>query len=224
MAYENYRFISWASGTPITGARLAQMSTNIEQVKLATDDRPQGIIKYTKASSPVTYGTGTSTSTTRNTLASLRDDTPSGSDNRVSADANRYVRLILDFPGIKIASRGAEDVKYELLIYEGLDTDPSPTLVSKHYLNPHIYAFYDVSSNASTTTVSVRSSGNDVYFGAGMYSVVLDTSSSGWTNKNYFCAVQRTANSNMTNVPDYTVMAGSTSPVEFYAEDIGGTS
>ena len=221
MAYENYRFISWASGTPITGARLAQMSTNIEQVKLATDDRPQGILKYTKATANASYSTG---DVARNTLASLRDDTPSGSDNRVSADANRYVRLILDFPGIKIANRGAEDTKYELLIYDGLDTDPSPTLVSRHYLNPHIYAFYDVSANASTTTVSVRSGGNDVYFGAGMYSVVLDTSSSGWTNKNYFCAVQRTANSNMTNSPGYTVMASSTSPLEFYAEDIGGTS
>jgi len=28
----------------------------------------------------------------------------------------------------------------------------------------------------------------------------------------------------MTNAPDYSIMSSSTSPLEFYAEDIGGTA
>ena len=50
MAYENYSFVSWTTGTPITGDRLSQMSTNIEQVKDATDDKPQGILKFKQIS------------------------------------------------------------------------------------------------------------------------------------------------------------------------------
>jgi hypothetical protein len=44
MAYENYYFVSWANGTPITGDRLNQMSINIEQVKDATSSSPKGIL------------------------------------------------------------------------------------------------------------------------------------------------------------------------------------
>jgi len=222
MAYENYRFVAWANGTPITGSRMAQMSTNIEQVKLATDDRPQGLIKYKKTISNQSFGAG---DIAANSIVALKDDSPSGLDNRVTADSNRYVRMMLSFPGIKITARGAEDTAYHLEIYEGLSTDPSPALLSRHYLNPHLYAFYDVATNgASTTDVTVRSSGNDVYFGAGTYSVVLDTGSSGWTNKNFFVVIERQSNNDMTNSPGYTVMASSTSPLEFYAEDIGGTT
>jgi len=221
MAYENYRFVSWSNGTPITGDRMAQLSTNIEQVKLATDDRPQGIIKYSKLTALQSYAAG---NVAENTLVNLRDDTPSGSDNRVSADSDRYVRLMVTFPGIKITARGAEDTRYELTIKQGLDTDPSPVTLAKFYLNPHLYAFYDVATNgASTETIDVRSGGNDVYFGAGSYSTVID-SSTGLTNVNFFVSVKRIANSDMTNSPGYTVMSSSTSPLEFYAEDIGGTS
>jgi hypothetical protein len=221
MAYENYRFVSWSNGTPITGDRMAQLSTNIEQVKLATDDRPQGVIKYSKLTALQSYAAG---NVAENTLVNLRDDTPSGSDNRVSADSDRYVRLMVTFPGIKITARGAEDTRYELTIKQGLDTDPSPVTLAKFYLNPHLYAFYDVATNgASTETIDVRSSGNDVYFGAGSYSTVID-SSTGLTNVNFFVSVKRIANSDMSNSPGYTVMSSSTSPLEFYAEDIGGTS
>jgi hypothetical protein len=221
MAYENYRFVSWSNGTPITGDRMAQLSTNIEQVKLATDDRPQGVIKYSKLTALQSYAAG---NVAENTLVNLRDDTPSGSDNRVSADSDRYVRLMVTFPGIKITARGAEDTRYELTIKQGLDTDPSPVTLAKFYLNPHLYAFYDVATNgASTETIDVRSSGNDVYFGAGSYSTVID-SSTGLTNVNFFVSVKRVANSDMANSPGYTVMSSSTSPLEFYAEDIGGTS
>lgn len=221
MAYENYRFVSWSNGTPITGDRMAQLSTNIEQVKLATDDRPQGVIKYSKLTALQSYAAG---NVAENTLVNLRDDTPSGSDNRVSADSDRYVRLMVTFPGIKITARGAEDTRYELTIKQGLDTDPSPVTLAKFYLNPHLYAFYDVATNgAATETIDVRSGGNDVYFGAGSYSTVID-SSTGLTNVNFFVSVKRIANSDMTNSPGYTVMSSSTSPLEFYAEDIGGTS
>lgn len=218
MAYENYRFVSWGSGTPITGDRLSQMSTNIEQVKLATDDRPQGLIKYSSLNSVVTFP---SEDVTENDLIFLRDESPSGADNRVNADANRYIRLTATMPGIKISSRGAEDTKYELSIKQGT---VSPLVLAKYYLNPHIFAFYNVSSNTATTTVSVRSSGNDVYFGAGVYSTVINTSIGGLVNEVFSLSIKRFSNSDITNAPSYTIMSSTSSPLEFYAEDIGGTS
>lgn len=218
MAYENYRFINWATGTPITGERLAQMSTNIEQVKLATDDRPQGVLKYSKLTTLTTYA---SADVTENVLVYLRDDSPAGSDNRVNSDANRYIRLNVSMPGVRISARGAEDTRYELSIKQGT---VSPLTIAKFYLNPHIYSFYDVSSDASTTTVSVRSSSGSVYFGAGVYSAVINSSVSGLTNEEFFVSIQRFSNADMTNSPAYTIMASATSPLEFYAEDIGGTS
>jgi len=220
MAYENYRFISWSTGTPITGERMAQMSTNIEQVKLATDDRPQGLIKYAKLSSPQTY---TDVDGTTHTLVNLRDDTPSGADNRVNADASRYVRLMVTFPGIKIVEKGAEDCKYELSIVQGLDTDPAPTTLSTFYLNPHAYSFFDVADTDNLIARS-NSASSYVYFGAGSYSTVLNTSTSGLNNINFFVSIKRSANNDMTNAPDYSIMSSSTSPLEFYAEDIGGTA
>jgi hypothetical protein len=218
MAYENYRFINWATGTPITGERLSQMSTNIEQVKLATDDRPQGLLKYSKLTSLTTYP---SEDVAENVLVYLRDDSPASADNRVNADANRYIRLNVTMPGIRVSARGAEDTKYELNIKQGT---VSPLTVAKFYLNPHLFGFYDVSSNTSTETVSVRSSGNDVFFGAGSYSAIINTSVSGLTNEEFYVSIQRFANSDITNAPSYSIMASSTSPLEFYAEDIGGTS
>ena len=51
MAYENYSQVSWTDGTPITGDRLQQMSTNTQQVKEATDDAPQGVKKIKSVAS-----------------------------------------------------------------------------------------------------------------------------------------------------------------------------
>ena len=55
--YDNYDPISWALGTPITAGRLQQVSTNIADVKSATDDHAKGVLvfqNYTTVYSSVT--------------------------------------------------------------------------------------------------------------------------------------------------------------------------
>lgn len=224
MAYENYRSVSWSSGTPITGDRLQQMSTNIQQVKEATDDKPQGVIKYNKVTS--TFSPFTDINATENFIIALRDETGTGgSDLSINADGNRYMKLVLTFPGISIQARGAENTRYVLSIKQG--TDPGNTLatLSTYYFSPPVYTFIDVSSNANETSQTVRSNGasQGTYIGAGQYSVIVDTTSAGLSNESYFVSVKREVNSNMTNAPSYRILSSVSAPVEFYAEDVGGT-
>lgn len=223
MAYENYRSVSWSSGTPLSGDRLQQMSTNIQQVKEATDDKPQGVIKYNKVTSVATF---TDINATENLMVALRDDTGTGgSDLTVSADGNRFVKLVLTFPGISIQARGAENTRYVLSIKQG--TDPGNTLatLATYYFSPPVYTFIDVSSNANETSQTVRSNGaaQGTYIGAGQYSTIIDTTSAGLSSESYFVSIKREVNSNMTNAPSYRILAGAGAPIEFYAEDIGGT-
>ena len=42
--YDNYDLISWSLGTPITAGRLQQVSTNISEVKSATDKHAKGVL------------------------------------------------------------------------------------------------------------------------------------------------------------------------------------
>ena len=42
--YNNYDAVSWSLGTPISAGRLQQMSTNIAQVKSATDKYAKGVL------------------------------------------------------------------------------------------------------------------------------------------------------------------------------------
>lgn len=224
MTYENYRTVSWSSGTPITDDRLQQMSTNIQQVKEATDDKPQGIIKYNKVTS--TLGPYTDIDATENVIASLKDNTGSGgADLRVSANGNRYVRFVLTFPGISIQARGAENTRYVLSVKQGTDTGNVLATLATYYFSPPVYSFIDVSANAAAETQVVRANGaaQGTYVGAGQYSIIVDTTSSGLSNESYFVSVKREVNSDMTNAPAYSILSGTSAPVEFYAEDAGGT-
>jgi len=220
MTYENYRYISWSSGTPITGARLTQMSTNIQQVKEATDDKPQGIIKYAKNTTNVVVSSGSAQ--TEQQIVALQVGSP---DNRVSADANRYIRLTFNLTGgIKLSAQGAEDLTYLLKIRQGTFGVGGPTTLATINLSPPSYSYYDVSSSASNTTETVKSGSGPTYFGAGQYSIIIDSGSSGFTNQSFFVSLHRQNNSNTTNAPGYTVVCSSTSPAEFYAEDVGGVA
>lgn len=226
MAYENYSSVAWSSGTPLTGDRLQQMSTNIQQVKEATDDKPQGIIKYNSISSSISAFTDINA--TENLLIALRDDTGSGgNDYRISSGANRFIRLTLTFPGISIRARGAENTRYVLSIKQGTDTSNIVSTLATYYFSPPVYSFIDVSSDAAATDQTVRANGavSGTYIGAGQYSVIVDSTSSGLSTESYFVSVKREVNSTntMTNAPAYTVMTGSGAPLEFYAEDVGGT-
>lgn len=217
MAYENYRFISWTDGTPLTGERLAQMSTNIEQVKEATDDRPQGLIQFHQISTDVPNATGYS-DFAEYELISLKEDPPA--DRRVSVDGNRYYKLHLNFPGFLVKARGAEDSTFLIKFYQGTFGNAS-TLLNTWRVTPPIFSYYDVSSNASTTTTSVKSNGYPTRFGAGDYSYVVTTSSSGISAESFYVAIKRDQGASANNAPAYYIPSGGTT-MQFYVEDIGG--
>lgn len=218
MSYENYRFVSWTAGTPITGERLSQMSTNIEQVKDATDGRPIGLIQFNSVGADTPNSVGYSDFLEYEVIA-LKEVPPS--DKRVTIGENRYYRITVNFPGFLVKGRGAEDSTYLIKMYQGL-SNSTPTLLNTWRVTPPIFSFYDVSSSPATTTVSVKANGYPTRFGAGTYSYVTSTSSSGITNESFYIAVKRDQGANATNAPNYYIPAGGTT-MQMYVEDIGGT-
>lgn len=218
MAYENYRFVSWAAKTPITGDRLAQMSTNIEQVKDATSDSPTGIIKFKQVTSDFPSSTGYNTFLEYD-MIQLKDESPSGADNRVTINANRYYRLTLTFPGIVVKDKGAEDSSFSLKLYRGLSTG-IPTLITTWKMTPSAYDYFDVSAGTSVTVTVPKQVGYPTIFGAGTYSMVLD-SSTGLTNESFYVSIKRDQGASANNAPYYYVGAGG-SAMQMYVEDIGG--
>jgi hypothetical protein len=218
MAYENYRFISWTDGTPLTGERLAQMSTNIEQVKDATDNRPQGIIQLNQITSDIPNATGYSDFQEYELIA-LKEDPPI--DKRVSVDGNRYYKLTLNFPGFLVKNRGAEDSTFLIKFYQGTFGNAG-TLLNTWRLTPPIFSYYDVSSNANQTNDTYKSSGYPTRFGAGDYSVILTSSASGLSVESFYVSIKRDQGASANNAPAYYVPSGGTI-MQFYIEDVGGT-
>lgn len=217
MAYENYSFVSWTTGTPITGDRLGQMSTNIEQVKDATDDKPQGILKFKQ----ISVNSNTFSDYDEHELVNLSDESGSGgADNRVSVDGNRYYKLCLNFPGFSVKGQGMEDSTYKIRMYSGTFGGAN-TLVTTWSVTPHTFDYYNTAANASTTSTTLKSAGYDTVIGSGTYNYVLSSNVSGLTGESFFVTVDRDAGSNTTNAPDYFIRAN-TSSIQFYVEDSGG--
>jgi len=218
MAYENYLQVSWTDGTGITGDRLQQMSTNIQQVKEATDDNPQGIKKLKSVTSNSSTITNFSSTTE---IVSLNNDSGSGGyDNRVTIDANRYYKVTLNFTGFVINARGAEDSRYYVSLHSGTHGSANSKLYEATF-SPPPFIYVDVS--AGSNTITVRNDSYDTYFGAGTYSVVLQSNASGLTNETFFAAVKREQGASATNAPSFYVPGASTSYVlQLYVEDIGG--
>jgi hypothetical protein len=217
MTYENYRFVSWTAGTPITGERLAQMSTNIEQVKDATDDRPQGLIQIKTITSDVPNATGYS-DFAEYELISLKFESPT--DRRVSVDGNRYYKISLGFPGFLIKNKGSEDSTFLIKFYNGIFGNAS-TLINTWRITPPIFSYYDTHTSSSTTTVEVKSIGYPTRFGAGTYSYIATTGSSGITSQSFYVSIKRDQGAGANNAPAYYVPSGGTA-MQFYIEDIGG--
>lgn len=213
MAYENYRYISWSFGTPITGDRLSQMSTNTEQVKEATDGNPKGLLEINQVSDNVPDSTGF-TDFAEHEIISLAEVAPS--DHRVTLAPTRWYRLTLVFPGIVIKGRGAEDSHFYIKMFE----DNSQISGAIWRFSPPPFAFYDVSSNASQTTLSVKNNAYTTRIGAGTYSMVLD-SIAGFNNKTFSVKIKREQGASQANAPAYFVPAAD-SRMQFYAEDLGG--
>lgn len=225
MAYENYSIVSWTDGSPITGERLQQMSTNIQQIKEATDDAPQGVKKYKTVQ---TSSASFSTFSTTNEIIALKDESStSGPDNRVTIDANRFYKVTLNFTGFVVDAKGAEDSYYVVSIHSGTHGSTN-TMIYQALFTPPIFAYINVASaggSATINNIALRSDSYDSRFGAGCHSVVLTSGAGGFTNRSYFAAVNRFQGLNSANAPSYSVPASpGDRELQLYVEDIGGTA
>lgn len=225
MAYENYSQVSWTDGTPITGDRLQQMSTNTQQVKEATDDYPQGVKRLKTVSS---NSASFSDFATTHEIVSLANETGTGGpDNRVTIGANRYYKVTLNFTGFVIDTKGAEDSTYIVSIHSGTHGSANTMIYSAKFTPPP-FTYIDVSTAGANATISNNSLRNNAYdsrFGAGTHSVVLQSNVSGFTNTSFFAAVNRTQGASSANAPSYFIPAASTTePLQLYVEDIGGVA
>jgi hypothetical protein len=219
MAYENYSFVSWTAGTPISSDRLGQMSTNIGQVKDATDDNPKGLIKI-KTISGSTFGPYSDWNT-EHEIISLENEGGAGVNNLVNVGVNRYYRLTLSFPGISILNAGAEDSTYLITLNEG--TTVTPVVLSTWKVTAGPFTFIDTAGAAAViANEKVKNSSFPTRIGAGTYSTIFDSTSSGITNKRYYIGITRDDGSTQNNNPTFQILT-SDARMQFYAEDIGGS-
>lgn len=219
MAYENYSFVSWTAGTPISSDRLGQMSTNIGQVKDATDDNPKGLVKL-KTISGSTFGPY-STWNTEHEIIALENEGGGGVNNLVTVDVNRYYRLTLSFPGISVLNAGAEDSTYLITLNEG--TTSAPIVLSTWKVTAGPFTFINTAGgNANIANEILKSSSFPTRIGAGTYSTIFDSTGSGVTNKRYYIGITRDDGSTQNNNPTFQILT-SDARMQFYAEDIGGS-
>jgi hypothetical protein len=219
MAYENYSFVSWTAGTPISSDRLGQMSTNIGQVKDATDDNPKGLIKI-KTISGSTFGPYSSFNT-EHEIISLENEGGAGVNNLVNVGVNRYYRLTLSFPGISILNAGAEDSTYLITLNEG--TTAAPIVLSTWKVTAGPFTFINTAGgNANIANEILKTSSFPTRIGAGTYSTIFDSTGSGVTNKRYYIGITRDDGSTQNNNPTFQILT-SDARMQFYAEDIGGS-
>jgi hypothetical protein len=219
MAYENYSFVSWTAGTPISSDRLGQMSTNIGQVKDATDDNPKGLIKI-KTISGSTFGPYSSFNT-EHEIISLENEGGAGVNNLINVGVNRYYRLTLSFPGISILNAGAEDSTYLIALNEG--TTAAPVVLSTWKVTAGPFTFINTAgANATIANEIIKSSSFPTRIGAGTYSTIFDSTGSGVTNKRYYIGITRDDGSTQNNNPTFQILT-SDARMQFYAEDIGGS-
>lgn len=235
MAYENYSFVSWSEGTPITSVRLHQMSTNIAQVKDATDPFPKGLLRIKE----LTSDSPNSSTVSANIVAAYKvialENEGGGVDNRTTLENGRRYKITLVFPGIKVTNPGGEDSTYKLSIKAG--TFGNGTNISTFYLNSGIGAFVNTqtaavsslsgfiaptsnaNSNIAIATINRINSRDNLRFGAGTYSYIL--SGNGATNISFFAEVQKDAGSSGANNISTYAITGSETPMQFFIEDIG---
>ncbi len=225
MAYENYTQVSWTDGSPITGERLQQMSTNIQQIKEATDSSPSSIKRLKSIDANSSQFTSFNST---NEIIALKDETSTGGnvDNRVSIGANRYYRVVLNFTGIQVLSKGAEDSYYRVTLHEGIHGSANTTIYTADF-TPPIFALIDVGSNANATiaNIALRGSSFQSRFGAGVHATVRTSDGAGFTNRSFFAAITRFQGQSATNAPAYIVPANPTNQLlQLYVEDAGGTA
>lgn len=219
MTYENYLFVSWTDGTPLTGTRLAQMSTNIEQVKDVIDDKATGVIKMVE----YTSATISFSDFTEHEVGYLRDESSSGgADRRISIGANRYYRMMVNIPSISVTAAGGEDCKYVINAYQGANVaDTGKLLLGSWEVTPAPFTYINLALGAaSLTNVAIKGS-YPSKLGAGSYSVLKSTTTA-LVNQNFFVSVTRSQGASPANPTNWRVDASATSPIQIYVEDVGG--
>jgi hypothetical protein len=210
--YVNYSIVSWTDVTPISSIRLNQMSTNIEQVKIANEDKPRGLLKI--SNTVITNGSSSSAEFANIKLASL--DLVGGIDNRVNIDSDRYYRLTLSIPGISQILAGGEDSRYEIRFCKGNGVSTGNTITT-YTLNSGVSTFINLAGgSASVANTTVRSG---ITFGAGVYSTIYTGLQ---PNESFFIEIQRIAGASSLNASTWAL--SSSSLMQFYIEDVGGVA
>ena len=224
MAYENYNFVSWSDGTPISSLRLSQMSTNIEQVRDVVDDKASGVIKFKNITSQVPNATGYSTFV-ENEIIFLRDDSGTGGqDRRVSISENRHYKITVNIPAIGILRPGAEDSTYVIRIYDGINlADDGKQELAKWEVTPHTFSFINVAAVAlaNISNEAIKSNTYPSKIGAGTYTV-LKTTGAALTNESFFLTVARVIGANSNNAGNWRIEGSASAPIQIYVEDAGG--
>ena len=223
MTYENYLFVSWTDGTPLTSTRLSQMSTNIEQVKDVIDDKATGVIKVNEVTSAVPSTSYTDFA--EHEIIYLNDGSSVGApDNRVSIGANRYYRVVVNIPSISVTLAGGEDCRYTINTYLGANiADSGKLLLGAWDVTPAPSTYVNLAggiANISNAALKL----NATYpsrLGAGSYSI-LKTTTTALTNQRFFASVKRTVGASSNNATSWRVDATATSPIQIYVEDVGG--
>ena len=199
--YNNYDAISWSLGTPITAGRLQQMSTNIAQVKSATDKHAKGVLVLNQHTAQVSSITNTvlhtGLTTASYTIAILNSASGSGStDQRITLEATRWYKVSLVLPHIIVTADHA-DSKFTLQIIKTVSSVDT-TLAS-----------FEIMRTNSSAAGS---------YGGGVYSTVLDTGAGSTTPHEFKATITQSGRSGSSA---YSVNAGATSPLQLMVEDAG---
>lgn len=221
MAYENYNFVSWTDGTPISSTRLAQMSTNIEQVKDVIDDKALGVLSFSQSTALANYA---SNNFSENEILYLKDEGVGGTDKRVTISENRYYKITVNIPTITVLGAGCEDSKYVINIYNGLNiADSGKVKIAYWEVTPHTFSFINVASgSANISNEAVKTATYHSKIAAGTYSVLKVTGGVAETNQSFFLTVTRSAGANTNNAPAWRIEGTASSPIQLYVEDAGG--
>jgi|TARA_R110000824_G_scaffold102002_3_gene242092 hypothetical protein len=202
--YNNYDPISWSLGTPITAGRLQQVSTNIAEVKSASDKHAKGIIVLNQHTDQIETETNgvlhTGLTTATYVIAILNDESGSGGGNqRVTPEASRWYKLSLVLPNIIVASDHENSIWTVDLIKTVSSTDT-------------VLATFKIMRPNDTAAA---------YAGAGVYSVVFDTVGGSTTPHEFKATVVQTGRSGSST---YAILAGTTNPLQLMVEDVGSSA
>jgi len=202
--YNNYDAISWSLGTPITAGRLQQMSTNIAQVKSATDKYAKGVLVLnehtSQVSSIVNTVLHTGLTTSAYTIAILNSASGSGStDQRITLEATRWYKISLILPHIVLTADHADSKFTIKLIKTVSSTDTT-------------LGTFEIMRTNSTAAGSM---------GGGVYSTVIDTGAGSTTPHEFKATITQSGRSGSAA---YAVAAGTELPLQLMVEDVGSST